>query len=258
MPMLQLGEARIHYRFDGPDDAPVLVLSNSLGTDMEMWAPQMPAFSQRFRVLRYDTRGHGRSSIPPGPYNVAQLGQDVVALLDALEIPRAHFCGLSMGGMTGMWLGVHAGDRLERLALCNTAAKIGTEAQWNARIAQIEEQGMAAIAEGVIERWFTARFRAASAESVAPLRQTLLETSPAGYVSCCAAVRDMDQRAAIGAITTPTLVISGTQDGATPASDGYAVAQAIRGACYLELDAGHLSNVEQAEQFTAGMLEFLT
>jgi 3-oxoadipate enol-lactonase len=258
MPMLELGDARIHYCFDGPADAPVLVLSNSLGTDLEMWAPQMPAFTKAFRVLRYDTRGHGRSPATPGPYTVAQLGQDVVSLLDGLGIERAHFCGLSMGGMIGMWLGVNAGLRLKRLVLCNTAAKIGTADLWNARIDRVNAAGMAAIADAVVERWFTPGFVERQPAAVALLRQMLVDSSPDGYGACCAAVRDMDQRADIAHITVPTLVITGTHDGATPAADGRAAAEAIPGARYVELDASHLSNVEQAEQFTGHVLGFLT
>lgn len=257
MPLLQLDQTQIHYRFDGPEDAPVLVLSNSLGTTLDMWAPQMPALSRRFRVLRYDSRGHGRSGAPAGPYDIARLGRDVVALLDALEIPRARFCGLSMGGMTGMWLGVHAGERLDALVLCNTAARIGTAAQWNARIGRVEADGMAAVADAVVERWFTPGFIAAHPDEVRPLRHMLTESPPAGYAACCAAVRDMDLRDALPRIGVPTLVIAGTHDGATPAADGVAVAEAIPGATYVELDAAHLSSVEQAEPFTAAVLDFL-
>lgn len=148
-------DVSIHYRLEGPEDAPVLVMSNSLGTDHTMWDPQMPALLQRFRVLRYDTRGHGKSSVPKAPYLVDRLGKDVIALMDDLDIPKAMFCGLSMGGMTGMWLGVHAPDRFSKLVLCNTAAKIGTSQIWNDRIATVRKSGMAAITPGGIQRWLT-------------------------------------------------------------------------------------------------------
>src|SRR5256885_3124977 len=150
---------RLHHRFDGPADAPVLLLSNSLGTALEVWDPQMRAFAERFRVLRYDMRGHGRSAVPPGPYSIADLGRDVLSLLDANGIERVRFCGLSMGGMTGMWLGCHAPERLEKLVLCNTSAQLGLPDQWNTRIAIVQNEGMKGVAEGAIGRPFTPEFR---------------------------------------------------------------------------------------------------
>lgn len=248
----------LHYRLDGDETAPVLVLSNSLGTDLGMWEPQMPALLRHFRVLRYDTRGHGLSGLPPAPYQVDRLGKDVVALLDALGIAKVRFCGLSMGGMTGMWLGVHAPDRIDRLALCNTAAKIGTPEVWNGRIAAVEKGGMAAIQPGVIQRWFTESFVTRNPEAINPIAAMLLSTAPEGYVAACGAVRDMDQRQAIHAIRAPTLVIAGTYDLATSAADGRALADAIPGAEYLKLPAAHLSNVECAGAFNAALLNFLT
>jgi 3-oxoadipate enol-lactonase len=248
---------RLYYELEGRDDAPLLVLSNSLGTTLDMWAPQMPALLQHFRVLRHDARGHGRSDVTPGPYTIVQLGEDVLALMDHLGIARAHFCGLSMGGMIGMWLGTHHAQRLDRLVLCNTAAKIGTPDTWNPRIAKVEAEGMASIVDIVLDRWFTAGYRQRAPEQVAIVRGMLLDTAPAGYSANCAAVRDMDQRAEIAAITVPTLVIAGTHDGSTPAADGRAVADAIPGARYVELDAAHLSNWEQSEQFTQALLGFL-
>ena len=257
MSYLDNNGARFYYELEGREDAPVLVLSNSLGTTLDMWSPQMPALLQHFRVLRHDTRGHGRSDVTPGPYTIAQLGSDVLALMDHLDIARAHFCGLSMGGMIGMWLGTHHAGRLDRLVLCNTAAKIGTPDTWNPRIAKVEAEGMAPIVDTVLERWFTAGFRQRAPQQVAVVRDMLLNTVPAGYSANCAAVRDMDQRAEIASIAVPTLVIAGTHDGSTPAADGRAVADAIPGARYVELDAAHLSNWEQSEQFTQALLGFL-
>jgi 3-oxoadipate enol-lactonase len=258
MAFMDAGGTRLHYQLEGREGAPVLVLSNSLGTDLGMWAPQMPALLEHFRVLRYDTRGHGQSGVPPGPYSVAQLGEDVIALLDHLAIDGAHFCGLSMGGMTGMWLGANHPQRFLSLALCNTAALIGTADGWNARIGAVREGGMAAVAGAVLERWFTPAFRAREPNTVAQVGGMLETTPPEGYAANCAAVRDMDQRAQLAAITPRTLVIVGLHDGSTPPADGRAVAQAIPGARLVELDAAHLSNVEQAEGFTAALLEFLT
>ncbi|MFL5415787.1 MAG: 3-oxoadipate enol-lactonase [Myxococcales bacterium] len=249
---------RLYHRFDGPEGAPVLVLSNSLGTSLEMWDPQMSAFSNRFRVLRYDTRGHGRSPVPPGPYSVADLGRDLIALLDANRIERARFCGLSMGGMTGMWLGCHAPERLERLVLCNTSAQLGVPDVWNQRIAIVQNEGMQGVVNGVLERWFTPEFRAREPEAVEKVRRMLLETPPAGYAACCAAIRDQDQREAICAIPVPTLVVAGARDPATPPEHSRLIAGKIPGARVVELDTAHLSNIEASDRFTASVLEFLT
>jgi 3-oxoadipate enol-lactonase len=249
--------AQFNYRFDGPQEAPVLVLSNSLGTNYDMWLPQMDAYASRYRVLRYDSRGHGQSAVTPGPYTIEQLGRDVIALLDALDIERAHFCGLSKGGMVGMWLGVNAPRRINRLVLCNTAAKIGTAEIWNARIDAVRRGGMAAVADTVVERWFTEGFRTRDPAAVARVRQMLLDTPPDGYAACCAAVRDMDQRATIAHISHPTLVIAGAHDGVTSPADTRPIAEAVPGARYVELDASHLSNVEQASRFTEAVLGFL-
>jgi 3-oxoadipate enol-lactonase len=247
----------LHYRLDGPDNAPVLVLSNSLGTDLGMWEPQMSVLAEHYRVLRYDTRGHGQSGLPPKPYQVDRLGRDVLTLMDGLGIDRAMFCGLSMGGMTGMWLGIHALQRFSRLVLCNTAARIGTPEVWNARIATVREGGMAAILNGVIQRWFTEDFVKLHPASVKLISDMLLATAPEGYCAACAAVRDMDQREAIAAIRLPVLVIAGAHDLATPAQDGRFVADVIPGARYAELPAAHLSNVERVEEFTRLLTGFL-
>jgi len=257
MPYAELADVRLHYEFEGDSAAPVLMLSNSLGTDLGMWAPQMPALTTSFRVLRYDTRGHGQSSVPPGPYTVAQLGRDTLDLLDALEIPRAHFCGLSMGGMTGMWLGIHVPERMISLALCNTAAKIGTAETWDARIAAVRAGGMKSIVDAVLARWFTPAFIAKATPELAAVRAELERTPPDGYTACCAAVRDMDQRDAIAGIRTPTLVIAGTHDLATPPAEGRLVADRIPDARYVELPAAHLSNIEATPGFNAALTSFL-
>jgi 3-oxoadipate enol-lactonase len=249
--------ANIHCRFDGAVDAPVLVLSNSLGTDLTMWEPQIAALARKFRVVRYDTRGHGTSAVTPGPYAIDRLGRDVVGLLDHLEIERAHFCGLSLGGMTGIWLGIHAPDRLRRLVLANTSAHIGSPDTYNARIAKVRTSGMSAVSQAVVERWFTPAFIAKYPDRIAAMRQ-MMERAPAdGYTACCAAVRDMDQREAVAAITAPTLIVAGTHDIATPAADGRLLAERIEGSTYTELDAAHLSNIEAAQAFTAALLAFL-
>lgn len=257
MPFVDVGELRTHYELTG-DREPVLVFSNSLGTDFSMWDPQMAELGRRFRILRYDTRGHGRSSVTPGEYTIEQLGRDVLGLLDALHLDRVHFCGLSMGGMIGMWLGIHAPNRLHRLVLCNTAARIGTQEMWNARIATVRKDGMKPVAASVIERWFTPGFRASFTEKVAQAQHMLENAPPEGYAACCAAIRDMDQREAVAQIKAPTLVIYGGSDPVTPASDAHFLKDRIPGAAEVELPAAHLSNVEQADAFTEAVRHFLS
>jgi 3-oxoadipate enol-lactonase len=179
----------LNYLLEGREDAPVLVLSNSLGTALEMWDAQAPALGERFRLLRYDTRGHGGSPAPPGPYAIEDLGRDVIRLLDHLGIERASFCGLSVGGMTGMWLAAEAPERVERLVLLCTSALLGPKGVWDERIATATGQGMAALVDGVIERWFTPTFRTQNPEVVERMARTLRETDPEGYAGCCAAIR---------------------------------------------------------------------
>lgn len=258
MSFAEIGDARLNYRFDGPENAQVVVLSNSLGTNLSMWDPQATVLCEKFRVLRYDTRGHGLSTVTPGPYKIEQLGRDVVALLDALKIENAYFCGLSMGGATGIWLGVNAGNRFKGLVLCNTAPKIWTLDGWNGRIKDVKERGMAAVATTVVLRWFSENFVKKSPEVVEAMRQMLLQSPPEGYVGCCAALRDMDQTGDLGRIKTNTLVIAGALDPVIPLADTKALADGISGANYLALQAAHLSNIEAAPQFTEALLKFLS
>jgi 3-oxoadipate enol-lactonase len=258
MPFAESNGARLNYRFDGPADAPVLVLSNSLGTNLSMWDPQIPALAAQFRVLRYDTRGHGQSSVTAGPYSISQLGRDVVGLLDGLGIERAHFCGLSMGGVTGMWLGVYAADRINRLVLCNTAAKIGSAEMWNTRIDTVRTNGLNAVAETQAQRWFTPAFIARAPNVIAATRQMIASTSPEGYAANCGAIRDMDQRETISRIRARTLVIAGLHDPVISAADIRYLVDTIPGAKLVELEASHLSNVEAPVEFTKALLNFLT
>ncbi|MBC7502764.1 MAG: 3-oxoadipate enol-lactonase [Herminiimonas sp.] len=258
MPTVDLGNVRLNYLLEGRDDAPVLILSNSLGTDLGMWAPQMPTLLEHFRVLRYDTRGHGKSSVPPGPYAIADLASDVIGLMDGLNIEHAHFCGLSMGGMTGIWLGLHHADRLDKLILSNTAARIGPPETWNARIEKVNSEGMAAIVPAVLERWFTKDFQNGAVRQVGVVQDMLLQTSPIGYAASCAAVRDMDLRDELRQIKVPTMVIVGKADKATPPLDGRFIASEIQGTKFVELQAAHLSNWEVAQAFTRQIVDFLT
>ncbi|KAF2405691.1 3-oxoadipate enol-lactonase [Pseudomonas antarctica] len=260
MAFVQLAEGELRYQLDGPLDAPVLVLSNSLGTDLHMWDIQMPAFTAHFRVLRFDTRGHGQSLVTEGPYSIEQLGRDVIALLDALDIQRAHFCGLSMGGLIGQWLGIHAGDRVQRLVVCNTAAKIGTLEVWNPRIETVLRDGpaaMVALRDASIARWFTADFAAANPHQTKQITDMLAATSPEGYAANCAAVRDADFRQQLALIKVPTLVIAGTEDAVTPPAGGRFIQNHVQGAEYAEFYAAHLSNVQAGAEFSDRVLAFL-
>jgi len=258
MPFVEKNGDKIHYALSGATNAPVIVFSNSLGANISMWNPQAADLEKKFRVLRYDTRGHGQSSVTPGPYSIEQLGRDVLTLLDALNVQRANFCGLSMGGMIGMWLGLNAPSRIERLVLSNTGAKIGSEKGWNSRIEMVRRDGLKAVAAGVIERWFTPEFRARSPRIWESALQMLEASPPEGYAANCAAVRDYDAREKISAIGAPALVISGAKDSATPPADGRFIAERVSGACYVELDAAHLSNIEAAERFTVELAQFLS
>jgi 3-oxoadipate enol-lactonase len=257
MPFAEVYGGTIHYRIDGNPDAHVLVLSHSLGADHSMWDRQVAAFAPSFQVLRYDSRGHGLSLVTPGPYSIELLARDFVSLLDRLGLARVCFCGLSLGGMIGMWLGRHEPARVDRLVLANTSAYLGPPALWDTRMEAVRRGGMSAVAGAVIERWFTAAFRERSAAEAEAVRQTILATPPEGYLGCCAAVRDTDQRADLGSIRSPTLVVAGRDDPATPPEAGRAIAGAIPGARIVELPAAHLSNIEAAAAFDAAVLDFL-
>ena len=257
MPIAHINNAHLHYEIQGQANAPALILSNSLGANLFMWDAQMPELRKHFRLLRYDTRGHGQSEVTPGPYTFEQLGRDVLALADTADMGEFSFCGLSMGGVTGMWLALHAAKRLHKLVLCSTAAKIGNAETWNARIEAVRKGATKSIAATTMERWFTARFRERGPQTVAHIQKTLEKTNTEGYIACCEALRDADFREETAAIRTPTLVISATNDPATPPTDGKFLAKQIPAARYVELDAAHLSNIEQHERFTKEVSDFL-
>jgi 3-oxoadipate enol-lactonase len=257
MPFASLPDVKINYEWSGAENRPVLVFSNGLGTNMHMWDHQVAALSQHFRVLRSDTRGHGQSGVTPGPYSIEQLSRDVLQLLDALKIERAYFCGLSMGGMIGMSLGAKAANRFHKLALCNTAAKFDPEHMWTKRIEAVQSGGMKAVASTVFERWFTPGFRSTHLADTQAVLTMLEAANPEGYVACCAAVRDMDQRDILKDIHLPCLIVAGTHDPAAPPATAQALAKSIPGAEYVELPASHLSNIEASDEFNRQVLQFL-
>ena len=257
MPFAPVEGGQLHYRLDGKQDLPVLVLSNSLGADLSMWDAQVPAFTQHFRVLRYDSYGHGASTFSVREYKIDMLGKDVVRLLDHLGIATVSFCGLSVGGLVGQWLALHAGERLAKLVLCNTAAHIGTVEGWNARIEAVRQGGIPSISQAILDRWFTAPFHQREPDTVDRFRKMLEATPRESYIATCAAIRDADFRGEISRVRTKTLVIAGTQDKATPPEDGRFLAERILGSRYVELDTAHLSNVELAQRFSEEVLKFL-
>lgn len=248
----------LNCRVDGPVSGDALLLSNSLGTTLDLWEPQVASFAERHRVIRYDTRGHGASADPAGECTIDQLGRDALAVLDAAGVERAHVCGLSLGGITAMWLGVHARHRVTTLALACTGGRIGTGALWEERMRQVQTGGLEGVADSTMERWFTRPFRKAHPDIVAAFRRTLVSGSPKGYIGCCAALRDADLREGISRIDVPTLVVAGTRDTATPPSTAETLRHTIRGARMVTLDAAHLASVEQAHDFNEHVLALIT
>lgn len=244
------GSARLHYRVDGPAEAPAVLLINSLGTTLDMWSAQADAWSRHLRVIRYDTRGHGQSGVPPGDYTLDDLGNDAIRVLDAVGADSANICGISLGGLTAMWLGVRQPARVRSLVIANTAARVGTAQRWADRIAKVRAEGMAAVAAMAMPTWFSAAFREREPATVARFREMVASIDPDGYAGCCAALRDADLRDDISHIRALALVIAGDQDTSTPVADAEAISSAIRGSTLLTLNAAHLTNVECADSFS--------
>jgi len=258
MPMIDAEGCPIHVEVEGPDRAPVLMLSNSLGTTLQMWDAQVEPLAKHFRLVRYDRRGHGKSGVPKGPYTMERLGRDVLAVLDGLGIQKINWCGLSMGGMVGQWLGANAPQRIERLILSNTSCYFADKTAWNDRIKFVREKGLAALAGPNMERWFTKGFRERSPETIARMVEMFAATPLEGYVGCGEAVRDMDHRELLPKIKAPTLVIIGKHDPATTPEAGEYIRSHIPGATHVVLDAAHISNIEQSAAYTSAVLDFLT
>jgi len=248
---------RLAYRLDGTAEKPVLLLSNSIGTDLTMWDPQIEALGKHFRVLRYDSRGHGASDVPAGPYSVDRLGRDAIELLDALNIGRVHFLGLSLGGMVGQWLGIHAPERIDRLILANTSAYLGPADQWEERIVSVLKVDPQETAGLFLGNWFPPQLLETGGPMIAKIRAMLLATDPQGFAGSYAAVRDMDMRRAIALITAPTLVIAGQRDTVTLLSHSELIAATVPGAKLVVLPVVHLSNLEVPDAFINAVLGFL-
>jgi 3-oxoadipate enol-lactonase len=257
MPTIQSSGCPIHVVIEGPESAPVLMLSNSLGTTHAMWQPQLEAFTRHFRLVRFDRRGHGGSGAPKGPYTMEGLAHDALAVLDGLGLKKVNWCGLSMGGMEGMWLGANAPERFERMVLCNTSAKFPDRKIWDDRLRFARENGLAAMVGANMERWFTKGFREREPKAIAWITEMFLTTPLEGYIGCGEAVRDMDHRALLPSVKVPTLVIAGRHDPATTLQAGEYLRDHIPGVAFTVLEAAHISNVEQPVAFSNAVLEFL-
>jgi 3-oxoadipate enol-lactonase len=258
MPQFERAGVEFNVTLDGPENKPPLMLSNSLGTNLHMWDPQIPELTKHFRVIRYDSRGHGQSGAPDGPYSMDELGRDALAIMDALELDQVHWIGLSKGGMIGQWLLTHAPERIGRAVLANTGSHMPPPDLWNQRIRTAMDKGMEELTPGVIERWFTPEFREREPETVEKIVRMLHTTPRQGYAGSCSAIRDMDQRESIRSVTNPVLVVVGSRDPATPPEMGRHIADSIRGARIVTLEAAHLSNIEQVEAFNQAVIDFLT
>jgi 3-oxoadipate enol-lactonase len=258
MPFVTADHARLYCRLEGIDGLPVLILSSSIGCDHGLWTQQMPGLLDHFQVLRYDTRGHGASDAPRAEYSIDQLGRDVLAIADSLRIEKFAFCGLSLGGMIGQWLGINAPNRVSRLILANTSPKLSPKSHWDDRRRAVLAGGMKAIVDTAMSRFFSPEALAHANPYVSSVRAMLLATDPFGYAGCCSAIRDMDHTGSLRRITAPTLVIVGDRDVATPwEGHGEILAREIPGAQVVRLPAAHLSNVECPSAFTAASIEFL-
>ena len=250
---------RLTCRIDGQDDKPTLVMVNSLGTDLRMWDPQVARLGRNLRIVRYDSRGHGASDVPDGPYTIEQLGLDLLALLDTLQIERAHICGLSLGGIVALWFAIHYPNRVDRAVFANTAARIGTKETWAARIAAVQKGGMAAVQDAVLARFLSEKFRQQHPEVVQQVATMLDATNPIGYIGSCAALLDADLRAKVSTIHIPSLIIAGGLDESTPPAQAGELHAAIAGSKLVIMhEVAHLSNVEQPEAFSKYLLNFLT
>jgi 3-oxoadipate enol-lactonase len=255
--MAKIKNKALNYVFDDFKKEQTIVFSNSLGTDLTMWDKQVGLLGLEFNILRYNTRGHGKNAVPAGEYSIEMLGKDVLELLDDLKLEKVNFCGLSIGGLTGQWLGIYAPERLNKLILSNTATKIGNKEGWNTRIETVRKKGLKSIVSGTQERWFTPEFAAANEAEVEAVLDKFVQTSLEGYIGCCAAVRDADFTDEIHKISVPTLIISGTKDAVTTLEDSKIFRKKIPNVNLFNVKAAHISNIERAEDFTSLLKEFI-
>jgi 3-oxoadipate enol-lactonase len=254
---IRAGGLEVAYRLEGPDAAPVVMLSHSVLTDHRMWDDVAQGLAARFRVLRYDIRGHGGSPATPAPYTMAQLSGDALALLDALQLKQVHFVGTSLGGMIGQQLAARHGDRLLTLTLANTTAVQGAPAAWDDRAAVARRDGVGALADPTLQRWFTQRFRESAPGQVARLAEQIRATSVEGFAGCAAAIRDLQQLELLAKIRVPTLVIAGADDQAATPGQAAQIQEHIAGARLVTLEAAHQSAVEQPRAFCEAWLGFV-
>jgi 3-oxoadipate enol-lactonase len=259
MAHISVNGIKLNYKFDGPEKGPVVMFSNSLASDLAMWDRQVSAFTKAgYRMLRYDSRGHGQSEAPRGPYTIETLTEDALALMDGLDLEKVHYCGLSMGGMVGQMLGTGHGDRLISLSLSSTSAYMPSKQLWDERIDAVRKDGMSAVADATIDRWFTKAGQEAHRSAVETVRGMILGTPVDGYCGCCAAIRDMDQRESIKAIALPTLVVAGEHDPATTVEDAELIHTLIRSSVLKVVpQAAHFVNVEKAQRFNTIVLDFI-
>ncbi|HUB78576.1 MAG TPA: alpha/beta fold hydrolase [Bryobacteraceae bacterium] len=258
MPLVDVGGTRFFYRMEGPENAPVLIFSHSLGCDHAMWDVQAAHFAPYFRVLRYDSRGHGASVVTPGEYSIEMLARDALGIADSLGIEKFSFCGLSLGGMIGQWIGANASDRVTHLVLANTSSRYLNPELMKERQQTVGGSGMAGVIEVLMQRFFTPESLACNSAAIANIRRTALATDPVGYVGCCAAIRDLNQTSILSSIRTPTLVISGDRDHSTAwQGHGEVLAREIPRASVTHLPAAHLSNIERPRSFNAALAKFL-
>ena len=259
MPLTDVNQTTLNYSLDGPEGRTVVMFSNSLASNLTMWDIQVPVLVEAgYRVLRYDSRGHGQSGAPEGPYTMEMLTADAVGLMDALGLEKVHFCGLSKGGMVGQMLGTQYAERLITLTLCDTAAHLGPKEIWEERMTAVREQGMASLVDAFIDRWFTKPGQKRMPDEIKKVRTMIAATPIEGFCGCCCAIRDMDQRESIRAISTPTLVMVGEHDPGTPVSAATYIHEQIASSQIKIIDdAAHFINVEQKSVFNEAFLQFL-
>ncbi len=256
MPKVKLSHFECHYLFEDYGKEITLVFSNSLGTNFSMWDENIPYLKEHFNILRSDTRGHGKSTIHQETVSTEELGNDVVELLDYLKLDKVVFCGLSMGGLIGQYLGIHHPERFSGIILCNTAAKIGTQEVWNTRIEQVKNHGLSSILEGTARRWFTEDYREKYPEKVAQILQNFENNAIEGYTACCAMVRDADFRSELKQIKVPSLIVCGAKDEVATVADGVFLQAQILDAKLVEMEAAHLSNLANPEEFSKHIIHF--